>query len=95
MIVRLFDRHVEVRDLRTQALLRTHTLAERPGTVVLPAQERVFNPSRETRFILGQARAIGPQALRLRQMLFAIEGRVGQRSCGALSLWLSAARFKS
>jgi hypothetical protein len=39
----------------------------------------VFNPSRETRFILSQARAIGPQAARLCEMLFAIEGRVGQR----------------
>jgi uncharacterized protein Veg len=60
-------------------LLRTHARVERPGTVVLPMVERVFNPSRETRFILGQARAIGPQASRLCQMLFAIEGRVGQR----------------
>ncbi len=41
--------------------------------------ERVFNPSRETRYILSQARAIGPQASRLCEMLFAIEGRVGQR----------------
>jgi hypothetical protein len=39
----------------------------------------VFNPSRETRFILQQANAIGAQASRLCQMLFAIEGRVGQR----------------
>ena len=41
--------------------------------------ERVFNPSRETRLILAQARAIGAQADRLCQMLFAIEGRAGQR----------------
>ena len=41
--------------------------------------ERVFNPSRETRFILKQADAIGMDAARLCQMLFAIEGRVGQR----------------
>jgi hypothetical protein len=39
----------------------------------------VFNPSRETRRILGQAKAIGPDAERLCQMLFGIEGRVGQR----------------
>ena len=79
VLVRLFERRIEIRDLRTQALLRTHTRVERPGTVVLPMAERVFNPSRETRFILAQARAIGPQASRLCQMLFAIEGRVGQR----------------
>jgi len=38
-----------------------------------------LGPSRETRFILSQARSIGPQAARLCEMLFAIEGRVGQR----------------
>ncbi|EQD75944.1 integrase core domain protein, partial [mine drainage metagenome] len=61
--------------------------AERPGTVVLPQEERVFNPSRETRRILGQARAIGPDAERLCEMLFGIEGRVGQRKLwGIVSL---------
>jgi transposase len=79
VLVRLFERRIEIRDLRSQQLLRTHARAERPGTVVLPMSERVFNPSRETRFILNQARAIGTQAQRLCEMLFAIEGRVGQR----------------
>ena len=79
VLVRLFERRIEVREMRTQALLRTHARVDRPGTVVLPMAERVFNPSRETRFILTQARAIGAQALRLCEMLFAIEGRVGQR----------------
>jgi hypothetical protein len=37
------------------------------------------NPSRETRLILRQAAEIGPQASRMCQLLFAIEGRVGQR----------------
>ena len=41
--------------------------------------ERVFNPSRETRQILRQAAEIGEHAARLCQLLFAIEGRVGQR----------------
>lgn len=79
VLVRLFEHRIEIRDLRTQALLRTHDRVERPGTVVLPMNERVFNPSRETRRILGQAKAIGPDAERLCELLFAIEGRVGQR----------------
>lgn len=79
VLVRIFERRLEIRDLQTQALLRTHTKAERPGTVVLPDDERVFNPSRETRLILKQAQAIGADAQRLCQLLFAIEGRVGQR----------------
>jgi len=79
VLVRVFEHRIELRDLRTQALLRTHARVDRPGTVVLPYEERVFNPSRETLRILGQAKAIGPDAERLCQMLFAIEGRVGQR----------------
>ena len=79
VLVRIFARRIEIRDLATQALLRSHTKAERPGTVVLPQDERVFNPSRETRRILAQAKDIGPDTSRLCEMLFAIEGRVGQR----------------
>jgi len=79
VLVRRFEHRIEIRELKTQALLRTHARVERPGSVVLPLEERVFNPSRETRRILGQAKAIGADAERLCQMLFAIEGRVGQR----------------
>ena len=79
VLVRMFARRIEIRDLQTQALLRSHTRAERPGSVVLPDDERVFNPSRETRRILAQAKGIGADAARLCEQLFAIEGRVGQR----------------
>jgi hypothetical protein len=41
--------------------------------------ERVFNPSRETQRILGQAKAIGVATHKLCQTLFEREGRVGQR----------------
>ena len=60
-------------------MLRTHDRAERPGTVVLPMNERVFNPSRETQRILGQAKAIGAATHKLCETLFEREGRVGQR----------------
>ncbi|MFP4896237.1 IS21 family transposase [Paraburkholderia sp. EG304] len=79
VLVRKFARHLEIRNLQTQTLLRTHILADRPGTVILPHDERPFNPSRETRRILAQARTIGPSAERLCQHLFDTEGRVGQR----------------
>ncbi len=39
----------------------------------------MFNPSRETRRILNQAKEIGPAAHQLCETLFAREGRVGQR----------------
>jgi transposase len=79
VLVRIFEHRIEIRDLHTQALLRTHAKAERPGSVVLPDDERVFNPSRETRRLLALARAIGPDTQRLCDLLFAIEGRVGQK----------------
>lgn len=79
VLVRIFEHRIEIRDFTTHTLLRTHAKAQHPGTVVLPDEERVFNPSRETRRILAQARAIGPDAQRLCDLLFAIEGRVGQR----------------
>ena len=87
MLVRIYAQRIEIRDLQTGALLRTHAKAERPGTVVLPMEERVFNPSRETRLILRQAGEIGEHAKRLCELLFAIEGRVGQRKLwGIVSL---------
>jgi transposase len=79
VLVRLFARRLEIRELTTQALLRTHDRAERPGTVVLPMDERVFNPSRETQRILSQAKAIGVATHKLCEILFEREGRVGQR----------------
>jgi len=79
VLVRIYAKRIEIRDIHTGALLRTHAKAERPGTVVLPQEERVFNPSRETRLILRQASEIGEHASRLCELLFAIEGRVGQR----------------
>lgn len=79
VLVRLFEHHLEIRDLRTQGLLRTHTRASTRGSVVLPDNERLFNPSRETRRILAKAKAIGPATDQLCQSLFDSEGRVGQR----------------
>jgi transposase len=79
VLVRLFAHHLEIRDPHDQSLLRTHARAARPGSVVLPNDERPFNPSRETHRILAQAKAIGPATDALCQSLFAREGRVGQR----------------
>lgn len=79
VLVRLFEHYLEIRDLRSQALLRTHPRSVKPGSVTLPDDERPFNPSRETRRILAQAKAIGPATEQLCQKLFAREGRVGQR----------------
>ena len=78
--VRLYDSTIEIRDRRTQALLRIHSRAQRPGSLELPEDERPFNPSRQTAFLLSSAGDIGPQTKALCQHMFDAEGRVGQRA---------------
>lgn len=80
VLVRLFEHHLEIRHLHTQALLRTHARAAKPGSLILPDDERPFNPSRETRRALAQAEALGPATKKLCQSLFDQQGRVGQRA---------------
>jgi transposase len=87
VLVRIYEHAIEIRDLNTQALLRTHARATCPGSLMLPEDERPFNPSRQTRYLLSQAQAVGPHTLALCQRLFDTQGRVGQRSMwGVLAL---------
>jgi len=87
VLVRIYAGSIEIRELNTQALLRTHARACRPGSLALPESERPFNPSRQTRYLLSQATAIGPHTHALCQRLFDAQGRVGQRSMwGILAL---------
>ena len=79
VLVRLYEHQIEIRDRQSHALLRTHPRAQRPGGLLLPDDERPFNPSRETRRILSQAAEIGPSTLALCQHWFERDGRVGQR----------------
>lgn len=79
VVVRLYERHIEIRERYTLTLLRTHARSERRGSVLLPDNERPFNPSRETRSILAQARDIGDATLALCQHWFEHDGRVGHR----------------
>jgi transposase len=80
VIVRIFDKDLEIRDLATLALLRSHPLAYKKGEVLLPDNERIFNPSRQTRQILKRAADIGPNAAALCQQLFDKRGREAQKS---------------
>jgi hypothetical protein len=80
VLVRIFERELEIRDMTTMELLRRHPLAYKKGEVLLPDAERIFNPSRQTRQILRQAEDIGPNAQALCQQLFDKRGREGQKS---------------
>jgi transposase len=80
VIVRIYELEIEIRDSKTLALIRRHPRATRKGEVKLPDQERVFNPSRQTKFLLKQAEAVGPKTLELCTELFEKRGREGQKS---------------
>lgn len=79
MTVRLYAHLAEIRDRQTGALLRTHARSERPGATVLPDDERIFNPSRQTEQQWKLAREIGPHCMAICQQWFARERRPGQR----------------
>jgi hypothetical protein len=78
--VRIYDSTIEIRDRRTQALLRTHPRALQAGSLELPEDVRPFNPSRQSAFLLASAADIGPQTKALCQHMFDSEGRVGHRA---------------
>ncbi len=80
VVIRLYDHELEIRTLDTLELLRRHPRATRPGQVTLPDAERVFNPSRQTRRILKQTEAIGPNTHQLCQQLFEQRGREAHKS---------------
>ncbi|CDX53667.1 hypothetical protein MPL1032_180100 [Mesorhizobium plurifarium] len=78
--VRVYASTIEIRDRHTHALLRVHSRMTHPGSVVLPTNERPFNPSRQTAVLLANAGRIGPQTRALCQHMFDAEGRPGQRA---------------
>lgn len=78
VLVRIYEHEIEVRDVESLALIRRHTRIAK-GKVELPDDERVFNPSRETRQIFARAQTIGPNTYALCQSLFDQQGRVAHR----------------
>ena len=80
VVVRIYASTIEIRDRHTHALLRVHPRMAHPGSVVLPTNERPFNPSRQTAVLLASAERIGPQTRALCQQVFDTEGRPGQRA---------------
>jgi transposase len=80
VLIRRYERELEIRDVRTLELIRRHTLAARKGEVKLPDAERVFNPSRQTHQILARAEGLGPKTHELCSILFERRGREGQKA---------------
>lgn len=80
VLVRIYDLEIEIRDVKTLAFIRRHPRATRKGELKLPDHERIFNPSRQTEFLLKQAGSVGPKTLELCTELFEKRGREGQKS---------------
>jgi len=79
VIVRIYDYKIEVIDPQTLTVLRRHHKGARKGMVMMEEKDRIFNPSRQTCYLLAQAAAIGPLTAKLCQQLFEGEGRQGHR----------------
>jgi len=86
VLIRLYERELEIRDLHTLALIRRHPRATRKGELQLPDAERLFNPSRQTHQLLARAELIGPNTLALCRELFEQRGREAQKSWGIVGL---------
>ena len=83
VMVRIYEREIEIFDLAGD-LLRRHEKSERKGTYVLLAEDRIFNPSRETAHLLAKVHKIGPNCARLAREIFAHLGRSAQKAICAL-----------
>src|SRR5690606_23406873 len=76
--VRIYEREIEILDDVGEVLRRHEKVAR--GQVVLPAADRLFNPSRETARLLAKIHKIGPHSSELARDIFARRGRPGQRA---------------
>src|SRR5271157_1059284 len=79
VIVRIYDHEIEIIDPQTLRVLRRHPKGARKGMVFMEEKDLIFNPSRQTCYLLAQAAAIGPCTERLCKQLFEGEGRLGHR----------------
>ena len=79
VIVRIFDREIEIINPLTMELYRRHTKGTRAGAVKMEEGDRIFNPSRQTNYLLSKAGKIGPITKEFCELLFKEEGRTGQR----------------
>jgi len=87
VIVRIYDLEVEIYDPKTLELLRRHGRSYRKGSVNMAESDRLFNPSRETNYLLSQAGKIGDNSKRICDLWFKDEGRSGQKKMyGLVSL---------
>jgi hypothetical protein len=78
-VVRIYDHEIEIIDPATMEIIRRHRKNHRPGSFAMQEEDRIYNPSRQTQSLLNKASEIGPETRKLCELLFAEQGRTGQR----------------
>ncbi|MGB8517175.1 MAG: IS21 family transposase, partial [Gallionella sp.] len=79
VIIRIYEFEIEIIDPRTMEKIRSHIKSHQPGAVRMEPEDRIFNPSRQTTYLLGKAELIGPHTKKLCELMFEEQGRPGQR----------------
>lgn len=79
VIVRIYADEIEIFDPRSMEKIRTHKKSHRAGEVKMELTDHIFNPSRQTDYLLSKAKSIGPNTRRLCDLLFEEQGRIGHR----------------
>ena len=79
VIVQIYAGEIEIIDPRSMEKIRTHSKSHRAGEVKMEPEDRIFNPSRQTGYLLSKAGSIGPDTRRLCKLLFEEQGRSGHR----------------
>jgi transposase len=82
--VRVYAAEIEILDAEGR-VLRRHAVSARPGYDALRAEDRIFNPSRETGRLLSRVARIGPHAGQLGERLFQSLGRPGHKALYGLA----------
>jgi transposase len=82
--VRIYANDIEILGREGQ-VLRRHEKSAHKGAFVLPEEDRIFNPSRESAQLLGRIQRIGPKAAQLATEIFDRLGRPGHRAIYALA----------
>jgi transposase len=82
--IRIFESTIEVLNPRTLEVVRRHVRSHRKGKFNIDDKDRVFNPCRDTYRLFQQADRIGEATGKLARLIFADEGRPGQRRVMAL-----------
>lgn len=77
--IRIFESTIEILNPTTLEVVKRHQKKFRKGQVSIEPKDRIFNPCRDTYRLFEQADRIGEATGKLARIIFADEGRPGQR----------------